>query len=136
MIRRAPLIAAVAVASCAQATKPLPVIPTLVGDWVVVSVNGKPSRGAASITPQVYSFNFGCNRGRGNARVEGNRLVVVMPMSVTEMGCVNPDGSPASSMLNEDAGFRIVSRHSTATFYGADRVRLANEAGTIDLIRN
>ena len=131
------LMAALGVAACAQVpAAPTPAVPTLIGDWTVVSVNGRPSRGAASITPPVYSFNFGCNDGRGNARVEGNRLVVVMPMSVTERGCMNPDGTPADSMRLEDEGFRIVSRNFAATFYGADRVRLSNEAGTIDLTRN
>ena len=136
MIRAIPAAVVLAMAGCAPAQSP-PAAPvhSLVGEWTVVSVNGRPSPGTASIRPPRYHFNFGCNDGRGNARVEGNRLVVVMAMAVTERGCVNPDGSPAETMLREDEGFRIVSRNASAIFYGPDYASLSNEAGTIDLRR-
>jgi hypothetical protein len=136
VIRPGLAAAALASAACAPAPAP-PASPAgnLVGEWTVVAVNGRASLGTASIRPPIYRFNFGCNDGRGNARVERDRLVVVMSMAVTERGCMNPDGSPAESMLREDEGFRIAGRSAAATFFGQDYLRLSNEAGTIDLRR-
>lgn len=135
MTRALPALVVLAIPGCAPAPPPAAAPATLVGEWKVVAVNGRASPGSASIRPPVYRFSFGCNDGRGNARVEGDRLVVVMAMAVTERGCMNPDGSPAESMLREDEGFRIASRNAAATFYGPDYVRLSNAAGTIDLRR-
>ena len=106
----------------------------LAGDWRVVAINGRPSNGRLSIRPPILSASFGCNDGRGNGRIDGNRLVVTT-MAVTERGCIDPDGSPAATMQREEEGFRVVTRTSMAAFSGPDRVRLSNEAGTIDLQR-
>ena len=132
------VLAGLGLAACAQAIPPAspPLAAASVeGKWQVVAVNGRPTPGSITIEPPLLRANFGCNDGRGSARIEGNRLVIVMAMAVTERGCMNLDGGPADSMLHEAEGFRIASRAMQVTSYGPDRVRLSNAAGTIDLVR-
>jgi hypothetical protein len=130
------LIGILTAAACAPPPAPPPVpAPSLIGEWRVVAVNGQPVVGTARIVPPILSINFGCNSGRSGFRVEGSVLVPVGPMGTTERGCVNADDSPSTVMQREDEGIRIAFRPMQATFYGPNRVRLANEAGTIDLSR-
>ncbi len=128
--------AAFLAASCAPIPAPPPApAPSLIGEWRVVAVNGQPVAGTARIVQPILSINFGCNSGRYGFRLEGSTLVPVGPMGSTEMACANADDSPASVMQREEEGFRIAFRPMQASFYGPNRVRLANEAGTIDLAR-
>ncbi|HVL30561.1 MAG TPA: META domain-containing protein [Sphingomicrobium sp.] len=133
-----PLALAALLAACA----PVPASPpgptptlSLIGEWRVVAVNGHAVAGSARIVPPIMSFSFGCNSGRSGFRIEGSVLTPVGPMGTTEMACVSADDSPSTIMQREDEGFRIAFRPMRATFYGENRVRLANEAGTIDLAR-
>ena len=137
-MRRPGAAFAVLVAACTQAMPPTPAAvpgPGLPGEWRVLAVNGRPTSGSAKIAPPIFTIDFGCNWGRGGSRIEGSALIPVMPMAVTERACMNLDGTPAASMQHEDEGFRIASRPMQFTFHGPDRVRLSNEAGTIDLER-
>ena len=128
-----------ALAGCAPAL-PAPDPPTpstfsLKGRWQVVAVNGLPATGAANFEPPRFSFSFGCNDGRGGYRQDKDLLVIVGPVGVTERGCVNADDSPSVVMQREEEGFRVATRHMRIAFYGPSRVRLSNEAGTVDLVR-
>ena len=137
MIRPPLLLAMLMAAGCATRPPDPPAAPaySLIGEWGVVAVNGRPSVGSATIRPPILSFSFGCNKSRGGVRVEDDRLVVVAPVGITERGCVNADGSPSQEMEREEEGFRIAHRGGRIDFYGPDRARLTNEAGTIDLGR-
>jgi heat shock protein HslJ len=129
-------LAALLAAGCAPTPAPPPTpAPSLIGEWQVVAVNGQPVAGKASIVPPILTITFGCNSGRYGFRVDGSVLRPVGPMATTEMACVNPDDSPATVMQREDEGFRIAFRPMQIAFYGPNRVRLANEAGIIDLSR-
>jgi heat shock protein HslJ len=107
--------------------------PSLMGRWRVLSVNGRPVVGSAHMATDRSILNFGCNDLLGAYRQDGERLVVIPPISTTERGCVTNEGSPTEAALHEDEGFRIAARHMRVTFFGPDRVRLSNEAGTIEL---
>ena len=114
---------------------PAPPVPSVFGRWRVVAVNGRPVAGAANIAPNNAIINFGCNDLRAAYRQEGETLVPGMPVSTTERGCVTATGEPTEAAKHEDEGFRIAARHMQIAFYGPNRVRLSNEAGTIDLER-
>ena len=109
--------------------------PRLIGRWQVMSINGQPVAGSADITAPLSVISFGCNELRGVYRQDGEKLMVVQPVSTTERGCMTPAGAPAPVMQYETEGFRIAARNMQVTFYGPDRVRLSNEAGTIELSR-
>ncbi len=128
---------ALGLAACAHSAPPPPPAPApnIMGEWRVLAVNGRPTTGSAKITPPIFAIDFGCNWGRSGFRVEPSALVPVGPMSTTERGCVNAQDDPTDAMRHEDEGFRIAHRRMQVTFYWPDRVRLTNEAGTIDLGR-
>ena len=129
-------LAALLAAGCAPVPAPPPApAPSLIGEWRVVAVNGQPVAGKARIVQPILTINFGCNSGRYGFRIEGSVLVPVGPMGTTEMACVNANESPSTGMQREDQGFRIAFRRMQIAFYGPNRARLANEAGTIDLSR-
>ena len=107
--------------------------PSLIDRWQVIAVNGRPLKGTADIAAGIISF--GCNHLRGAYRQDGEKLIAIGPMGTTERGCVRSDGTPSEAAQREDEGFRIANRDMQVTFYGPDRVRLSNEAGTIDLSR-
>lgn len=124
-------------AACAQ-TAPPPTLthpPSIEGEWRVLAVNGRPTSGSARIVPPIFAINFGCNSGRSGYRIEPSALVPVGPMGTTERGCVTEQDAPTDAMRYEDEGFRIAHRRMQVTFYGPDRARLSNEAGTIELAR-
>lgn len=137
-LRVSAALTALAATACAPLptppTPPLPP-PTLVGEWRVVAVNGRPTIGTAKIAPPRFSIDFGCNWGRGHYRLETGALVPAGPLGTTERGCVTPAGEPDESMLREDEGFRVAARPMRINWYGADYARLSNEAGSIDLAR-
>ena len=101
----------------------------------MTAVNERPTIGTVKIVQPILATNFGCNQGRSGYRIEGSVLVPVGPMGTTERGCVTADGSPTAAAQHEDEGFRIAHRRMQVTFYGPNRIRLSNEAGTIDLTR-
>ena len=109
--------------------------PSLAGRWQVVAVNGQPAAGAADFAPLQFSIGFGCNNGWAQYRQDHDRLAIILPMAVTERACGSIDDSPSPVMQREQEGFRIASRPMRIAFSGPDRVRLANQAGTIDLSR-
>lgn len=110
--------------------------PSLIGRWHVTAVNGRPVTGSANITANRSIINFGCNDLLGAYRQDGERLLAITPMATTERGCVIGDtDEPTEATQREDEGFRIATRNMQVTFYGPDRVRLSNEAGTIELVR-
>jgi hypothetical protein len=101
----------------------------------VQAVNGRPTAGTAKIEQPLFLINFGCNGGRSGYRIEQSALIPVGPMATTERGCVTAAGEPTEAVMHEDEGFRIAFRRMQVSFYGPNRVRLSNEAGTIDLAR-
>ena len=111
------------------------VTPSLSGRWRVIMVNDREVDGSVEFTPPRFKINFGCNDGRGGFRQESDRMIVIWPFGTTERGCVTPQGGPTEAMQHEDEGFRIAARPMRVEFFAADRVRLSNEAGTIDLRR-
>lgn len=129
-------IAAVGLAACVQTALPPAPQPSIEGEWRVLAVNGRSTSGSAKIVPPIFAINFGCNSGRSGYRIERSTLVPVGPMGTTERGCVTATGEPDEAARHEDEGFRIAHRPMQVTFYGPDRVRLSNEAGTIDLARS
>jgi hypothetical protein len=128
---------AVSLPACAPSAPPPPLAPppSIEGEWRVLAVNGRPTSGSAKIVPPLFRINFGCNDGRSGYRIEPSALVPVGPMGTTERGCVTVDDAPTDAARYEDEGFRIAHRRMQVTFYGPNRVRLSNEAGTIDLSR-
>ena len=109
--------------------------PSLMGRWRVISLNGRAVAGSADITATRSIINFGCNDLYGAYRQEGEKLIVIPPVSTTERGCVTEGGAPTEPVQHEDEGFRVAARNMQVTFFGPDRVRLSNEAGTIELMR-
>lgn len=100
-----------------------------IGEWRVVAVNDQPVSGptfGASFTRSEGTAQFGCNRGSGSVRASRGRIVPGT-WAATEMACM-----PDDRMRHEEAGFRVLSRPMRVTLT-MDGVRLANEAGTIDL---
>ena len=109
---------------------------SLAGRWRVVALNGRPVAGSAEFEAPRVRISFGCNDGRGAYRQDGDTIVLTAGMAVTERACmVVDDGGPSDAMQHEDEGFRIASRTMRILWFGPDRVRLSNEAGTIDLAR-
>ena len=142
MIRRSAVLFGAALAGCAASAPSLgpamtnqPSTFSLAGRWQVIAVNGRPVAGVARFEPPRFSITFGCNDGRGQYRQEDDTLVVEPPLGTTERGCMNADDGPSDVMQHEDEGFRIAARPMRIAFYGPSRVRLTNEAGTIDLSR-
>lgn len=112
------------------------VTPSLGGRWRVIMVNDREVQGAAQFKLPQLTVSFGCNDGRGAFEQAGDRLRPLPPgLATTERGCMNPDGSPSQAMQHEDEGFRIAARPMRVEFFAVDRVRLSNEAGTMDLRR-
>lgn len=101
----------------------------------MVAANGRPVAGFATVAPPIFRINFGCNDGHTNIRVEPSRIVPTMPLAATEKGCVDAVGEPTDAMKHEEEGFRIAVRPMNIQWFGADRVRLSNAAGSIDLAR-
>lgn len=129
-------LAALLTAACAPVPAPPAPAPSLIGEWRVTAVNGRPVTGVARIVPPILVTNFGCNSGQSGFRIEGSVLVPVGPMATTERGCMNAlDDGPSEAAQHEDEGFRIVHRPMQVAFYGPNRARLSNEAGTIELTR-
>lgn len=131
-------VAAFALTACAQTMAPPPpppAAPSLEGEWRVLAVNGRPTVGTAKIEQPLFRIDFGCNWGRSGYRIEQSALIPIGPMGTTERGCVTGTGEPTEAAKHEDEGFRIAFRVMRITFYGPNRVRLANEAGAIDLAR-
>ena len=104
------------------------------GQWRVVAVNGRAVAGSATIVPPTFRISFGCNDGHGEVRLGPDR-VSPSPLAVTERACVSATDEPSAIMAIEQLGFQIASRPMKIQWFGADRARLSNAAGSIDLVR-
>lgn len=126
--------------------------PDLRGRWTITAVNGRSEaglwlelggEGLATITtrgsgvyvgsPQPPTRAFlGCNwwRPSGWTR-EGHKLILGREMSSrTEMGC-----DEATAALDDEA-YAILTQPMSMEFAPPNRLRLANESGTLELTRN
>lgn len=135
----------------APATRPVVANDALNGRWSIVAVNGTTSpglwldlggEGLGTVTrtangifvgsPQPRTeANLGCNTWHPNGWAgNGDKLTLGTEMSVrTERGC-----DPATMALEERA-YAILSRAMTMEFTPPTRLRLVNEHGTVDLVR-
>ena len=104
------------------------------GQWRVVAVNGRPVAGSATIAPPTFRISFGCNDGHGEVRL-GPNLVTPSPLAVTERACLSATDEPSDIMSIEQLGFQIASRPMRIQWFEAERARLSNAAGSIDLVR-
>jgi hypothetical protein len=161
MIRLSPMLA-LALVACTMPPVPLPatqpeVRPVvaedqLMGRWAVESVNGHPApglwvelgaEGLATITrtgtavfvasplPPTRAF-LGCNNWNPSGWTRtGDKLTLGVEMSHrTERGC-----DPVTMALDDEA-YAILAKTLTMEFTGSDRLRLINERGAIELVRN
>lgn len=130
----------VALSACVQAAAPARPAATearLDGEWRVATLDGVAVAGLRSdarFANGAFTIAFGCNTLRGGYRLEPGRLVPVYPMGATEIAC-GAAGDGPDPMAMEQRGFAIVGRPMRITFEGPNRVRLANEAGSIELMR-
>lgn len=126
--------------------------PDLRGRWTVTAVNGRPESGlwlelggegpatitkkgsgiyVASPQPPTKAF-LGCNSWHPSGWTRsGDKLTLGREMSRrTERGC------DAASEALDDEAYAILSKTMTMEFASPNRLRLANESGTLELIRN
>jgi heat shock protein HslJ len=148
-------------AACATAPVPLPPVKSEVrpvvahdniqGRWTIAAVNGKPTEGlwielggeglgtvtttggevfVASPQPRTKS-HLGCNEWYPNGWMRnGDKLIVGREMSIrTERGC-DPE-----TMAIDDAAYAILTMTMTMEYQPPDRLRLINEKGTLELVR-
>jgi heat shock protein HslJ len=148
-------------AACASTPAPLPppdadVRPVVQGDriegrWTITAVNGRPVTGAwlelgAQGPPVVEKradggfnigrpgpqtgANFGCNSFFNNGWTRNGDKLTLGAGGNTERGCDEP-----LMQIEEQAG-SIIRRPMTMEFTPPSRLRLINEAGTLDLFRH
>jgi hypothetical protein len=137
-------------AASRPATKGQTATPDLRGRWTVTLVNGRPEpglwlelggEGLATITtrssgvyvasPQPPTKAFlGCNWWRSSGWTRsGDKLTLGREMSTrTERGC------DAASEALDDLAYSILSRPMIMELGAPDRLRLANEIGTLELV--
>lgn len=160
MIRCA-LFMSLALAACARGpialpppevdTRPVVANDSLQGRWTITAVNGRPTdglwlnlggEGLGTVTrtengllvgsPQPRSqAHLGCNNWHPNGWTRnGDKLTLGAEMSIrTERGC-DPD-----RMALDDQAYAVLSRTMTMELTPPSRLRLINEHGTLDLIR-
>ena len=126
--------------------------PDLRGRWTIIAVNGRPvsglwlelgGEGLATITtrgsgiyvasPQPPTRAFlGCNSWYPSGWTRsGDKLTLGVEMSRrTERGC------DAATEALDDEAYVILRNTMTLEFTGPNRMRLANEKGALELIRN
>lgn len=161
MIRLFPLLAVAsscatpnaAVPSPAAEVRPVVAQDNLQGRWTITAVNGQPATqlwlelGAERIGPITTVGNavyigtpsppttayLGCNWLRLNGWTRnGDKLILGIEGSrMTERGC----GSPIDT-AREKAAHAILRLPMTMELTPPDRLRLINEAGTLDLVRS
>lgn len=130
MIRSGPVALLVAAAAC---TSIAPAPPLSGSEWRVTAINGRatpppPASYVMRFEPRQVGGQFGCNHFGGDYRVNGD-VLTTGAVAMTEMAC----GEPASSF--ESQGAAILVRPMRMNWDSAKRLRLANEAGTIELRR-
>ena len=160
MIRLA-LLLPLALAACASGPLTLPppdaeVRPVVASDrlqgrWTITAVNGRPGNGlwlelggegpgtvtrtgsalfVGSPLPRTRAF-LGCNNWHPNGWTRnGDKLTLGTEMSQrTERGC-----DPATTALDEEA-YAVLHQTMTMEFTPPNRLRLINEHGTLELVR-
>lgn len=161
MIRFAPIVPFI-LAACATGQAPVPTKPTevrpvvasdaLEGRWTIAAVNGRETSGlwldlggeglgtitrsangifVASPQPPTRAY-LGCNDWHPNGwSRNGDKLVLGREMSLrTERGC------DAASMALDDEAYAILNEIMTMELTPPNRLRLINEKGTLDLVRD
>lgn len=141
-------------ASAPPASEVRPVIAedNLQGRWTIIAVNGRKVAGpwlelggeglgivtkrgdaifVSSPQPPTQAY-LGCNNWYPNGwSRNGDKLALGSEMSHrTERGC------DAASMAIDDEAYAILSKAITMEFTPPNRLRLINENGTLDLVRN
>jgi len=161
MIRIAPLLpcmlAACAaapppIASAAAEVRPVEAGDNLQGRWAITEINGRKVTGpwlelggegigavnksgnaiyVASPQPPTQAY-LGCNDWRPNGwSRNGDKLILGREMSFrTERGC------DAARMALDDAAYAILNETMTMELAPPDRLRLINERGALELIRD
>jgi heat shock protein HslJ len=102
-------------------------------NWAVVAVNGKATPIQADyyvqFTDKALGAKFGCNSMSGDYKINGDHLTVGN-LIATQMACPDP-----SMSFERDAGV-ILRGNIRVEKVGGDRLRLVNEAGSIELKRS
>jgi heat shock protein HslJ len=130
---------ALALAACASGPLPLPppdadVRPVVArdvldGQWAIAAVNGRPLSGLSlTLSGKSARYQLACNSGFAAVSRNGDKLFLANTV-LTEMGC-----EPARIQLDSDA-IDILRFPMTMELTPPDRLRLINEAGTLDLVR-
>ena len=136
---RLTLLLPLALAACASGPVPLPppdaeVRPvtqrdSLDGTWTIAAIDGKASSGAVlEFRGAELRARLACNGGGGTLTRNGDKLSVDR-MALTERAC-----APALMQVDERVA-AILRLPVTMELTPPDRLRLINEGGTIDLVR-
>jgi heat shock protein HslJ len=136
---RFPLLLPLLLAACASAPAPLPppdaeVRPVvaqdrLEGRWTITAVNGRAVTGLQlELTPTSANYSLGCNSGGGIVARNGDKLFIDQA-ALSERGC-----APAIMQVEAQA-ITILRRPMTMECTPPARLRLINEAGTLELVR-
>lgn len=134
------LLLPLALAACATAPPALPppdvdVRPVVAKDdiqgrWTIAAVNGRAVSGLSlELSDQRASYSLGCNSGGGTLSRNGDKLIIGQAV-LTERGC-----APAV-LTTEAQAIAVLRLPMTMEITPPSRLRLINEAGTLDLVRN
>lgn len=102
------------------------------GEWQIVGLNGSAPVDAPEVRfseDGAFSGTTGCNSFQGQARFEGNELLVEGPVATTRMAC------PGDAMTaQDDMIIAVFSGHMTVSFDPLlDVLRLSNGETVLDL---
>lgn len=131
---------ALALAACATGPVPLPppdaeVRPLVGGDrldgsWTVRAINGQAAAKASlTLRGADVSVRLPCNSASGSMTRNGDKLFVTA-LAMTEMACLDPRVSAAEEQM-----IAVLRLPMTGEFRPPSDLRLVNEAGTLDLVR-
>lgn len=100
------------------------------GRWTIAAVNGRALSGV-SLTLQggAAAYRLACNSGAGKVSRNGDKLFLT-DAALTEMAC------DAGRMQIDSEVINVLRVAMTMELTPPDRLRLVNEAGTLDLVRH
>ncbi len=101
------------------------------GEWKLVRLNDQPYDGSLTFAGPSVRFRF-CNTGSGRLSRNGDKLIVGAPFQMTEMACVDP---LVPGRDREAEALAVLRLPMTMELTPPDRLRLVNEAGSLDLVR-
>lgn len=99
------------------------------GHWSITAVNGRGLSGPSLVLEgSAARYRLACNSGSGAVSRNGDKLFL-SDAALTEMAC------EPSRMQAEAEMIAILRLPMTMELTPPDRLRLVNEAGTLDLVR-